>query len=72
MPERIFAVSIMGFIRCYITTFFTFIFAVFLLNLFLQMHVNDKLIYGVAKTNRSIGADSMGAIRAIALLVKNQ
>jgi len=54
VTEIIFAVlyvSIMGLTRCYKTTvFLTFIFAVFLPNLFYILH---KPIYGFVKTNRS-------------------
>ena len=56
MPERIFAVlyvSVMGLTRSYRKTVFTFIFEVFLLNLFYRCILLYKPIYGVAKTNGS-------------------
>jgi len=51
VPKRISAVlyvSVMGLTRCYKTTVFTFIFAVFLLNLFYRCTLLHKPIYGVA------------------------
>ena len=41
----------MGLTRCYKTTFFTVIFAVFLVNLFYRCRFLHKPIYSVAKTN---------------------
>jgi len=57
VTEMIFGVlyvSIMGITYCYKTTvFLTFIFAVFLLNLFYICILLHKSIYGFVKTNRN-------------------
>ena len=60
MPKRIFAVlyvSVMGLTRCYKTTvFLTFIFAVFVLNLFCGCILLHKPIYGVAVLQKRMEA----------------